>query len=198
MKGLPRRSNDTWFKSFNGGAGPAPYAVRYETAALCLFSAFFQLSAAGDTMDSARRRPEIPHRRRRPQRRHQLRYGFTIQQVFLPKSTIEGLGMFAPRERSATVLAERHFGILGPSLNYYFGAGGHYGNNRDTGDFWGFDGLVGIEYKIAFIPFVVSFDFKPTIEYGSADWNRFPTAVSVRYIFLKKKKTGIFRALDGF
>ncbi|MGY3089876.1 hypothetical protein ACVWYF_002924 [Hymenobacter sp. UYAg731] len=124
-------------------------------------------------------------------------YGFTIQQVFLPKSTIEGLGMFAPRERSFTVLAERHFGILGPSLNYYFGAGGHYGNNRDTGDFWGFDGMVGVEYKIAFIPFVVSFDFKPTIEHGSADWNRFPTAVSVRYIFLKKKKTGIFRALDG-
>ncbi|GAB3855564.1 hypothetical protein GCM10028822_26620 [Hymenobacter terrigena] len=124
-------------------------------------------------------------------------YGVTIQQLILPKTTIEGLGMFAPRERSATVLAERHFGILGPSLNYYFGAGGHYGNNRDTGNFWGFDGLVGVEYKIAFIPFVVSFDFKPTIEYGSADWNRFPTAVSVRYVFLKKKKTGIFRALDG-
>ena len=124
-------------------------------------------------------------------------YGLTIQQVFLPKATIEGLVMFAPRERSATVLAERHFGILGPSLNYYFGAGGHYGNNRDTGDFWGFDGIVGVEYKIAFIPFVVSFDFKPTIEYGAADWNRFPTAVSVRYILLKKKKTGIFRALNG-
>jgi hypothetical protein len=124
-------------------------------------------------------------------------YGVTIQQLILPKTTIEGLGMFAPRERSATVLAERHFGILGPSLNYYFGAGGHYGNNRDTGSFWGFDGLVGVEYKIAFIPFVVSFDFKPTIEYGSADWNRFPTAVSVRYIFLKKKKAGIFQVLDG-
>ena len=124
-------------------------------------------------------------------------YGVTIQQLILPKTTIEGLGMFAPRERSATVLAERHFGILGPSLNYYFGAGGHYGRNKDDGDFWGFDGMVGVEYKIAFIPFVVSFDFKPTIEYGSADWNRFPTAVSVRYIFLKKKKTGIFKVLDG-
>ena len=123
-------------------------------------------------------------------------YGLTIQQVFLPKATLEGLAMFAPRERSFTVLAERHFGILGPSLNYYFGAGAHYGRHRDDGDFWGFDGLAGVEYKIAFIPFVVSFDFKPTIEYGSADWNRFPTAVSVRYIFLKKKKTGIFRAFD--
>ncbi|GAB3580289.1 hypothetical protein [Hymenobacter daeguensis] len=123
-------------------------------------------------------------------------YGLTVQQVFLPKATLEGLAMFAPRERSATLLAERHFGILGPSLNYYFGAGGHYGRNKDDGDFWGFDGIIGAEYKIAFIPFVVSLDFKPTIEYGSADWNRFPTAFSIRYIFVRKKKEGIFRVLD--
>ena len=123
-------------------------------------------------------------------------YGLTIQQLILPKTTLEGLGMVAPRERSATLLAERHFGILGPSLNYYFGAGGHVGSHKDDGIFWGFDGLIGAEYKIAFSPFVISLDFKPTIEYGSADWNRFPTAFSVRYIFVKKKKTGIFRTLD--
>jgi hypothetical protein len=125
-------------------------------------------------------------------------YGLTVQQVVLPKVTLEGLGMFASRERSATLLAERHFGILGPSLNYYLGAGAHFGNHKDDGGFWGFDGIIGAEYKIAFIPFVISFDFKPTIEYGSADWNRFPTSFSIRYIFLKKKKTGIFRVLDKF
>ena len=119
-------------------------------------------------------------------------YGLTVQQLILPKTTLEGLGMVAPRERSATLLAERHFGILGPSLNYYFGAGAHYGRHKDNGEFWGFDGLVGAEYKIAFIPVVLSIDFKPTIEYGSADWNRFPTGFSVRYIFVKQKKTGIF------
>ena len=123
-------------------------------------------------------------------------YGLTIQQLIIPKTTLEGLAMFAPREHSATVLAERHFGILGPSLNYYFGAGGHYGRNRDNGPFWGFDGIVGAEYKIAFLPFVIALDFKPTIEYGSADWNRFPTAFSVRYIFIKKRKTGIFRLFN--
>ena len=123
-------------------------------------------------------------------------YGFTVQQLVLPNTTLEGLAMFAPRERSATLLAERHFGILGPSLNYYFGAGAHVGRHRDDGDFWGFDGLIGAEYKIAFLPFVISFDFKPTVEYGSGDWNRFPTAFSVRYIFVKKRKTGLFRALE--
>ena len=119
-------------------------------------------------------------------------YGLTVQQLVLPKTTLEGLFMLAPRERSGTVLAERHFGILGPSLNYYFGAGAHFGNHRDDGDFWGFDGLAGVEYKIAFFPVVLSFDFKPTVEFNSADWNRFPTAFSIRYIFIKQKKTGIF------
>ena len=123
-------------------------------------------------------------------------YGLTIQQLIIPKTTLEGLGMVAPRERSATLLAERHFGILGPSLNYYFGAGAHFGRHKDDGSFWGFDGIIGAEYKIAFIPLVIAIDFKPTIEYGSADWNRFPTAFSLRYIILKQRKTGLFRTLD--
>lgn len=125
-------------------------------------------------------------------------YGLTIQQAVLPKTTLEGLAMLAPRERSATLLAQRHFGILGPSLNYYLGAGAHVGRHKDDGAFWGFDGIIGAEYKIAFLPFVLSLDFKPTIEYGSADWNRFPTAFSVRYILVKKRKTGLFKALDKF
>ena len=120
-------------------------------------------------------------------------YGLTVQQLVLPKTTLEGLGMLAPRERSATVLAERHFGILGPSLNYYLGGGGHFGTNKDDGNFWGFDGIIGAEYKLPFGRIVLAFDFKPTIEFNSADWNRFPTAFSVRYIILKQKKTGIFQ-----
>lgn len=122
-------------------------------------------------------------------------YGITLQQLVLPHTTLEGLAMLAPRERSATLLAERHFGILGPSLNYYFGAGAHVGNHHDDGNFWGFDGLVGAEYKIAFVPVVLSLDFKPTIEFNSADWNRFPTAFSVRYILIKQRNNGVFRGL---
>ncbi len=123
-------------------------------------------------------------------------FGFTVQQLVLPSTTLEGLAMFSTRERTATVLAERHFGILGPSLNYYFGAGAHVGNHRNDGAFWGFDGIVGAEYKIAFVPIVVSVDFKPTIEFNSSDWNRFPTAVSVRYILIKQKNTGIQGVFD--
>jgi len=120
-------------------------------------------------------------------------YGLSIQQVILPKATLEVLAMIASRERSATVMAERHFGILGPSLNYYLGAGAHLGTHKDDGTFWGIDGIIGAEYKIAFIPVVLSLDFKPTFEFHSADWNRFPTGFSVRYILVKQKKKGIFK-----
>ena len=123
-------------------------------------------------------------------------YGITIQQLVLPKTTLEGLAMLSPRERSATVLAERHFGILGPSLNYYFGAGAHVGTHKDDGNFWGLDGIVGTEYKIPFARVVLAVDFKPTVEFNSADWNRFPTAFSVRYIILKQKNAGIQGLFD--
>ena len=120
-------------------------------------------------------------------------YGLTVQQKIFEKTTLEGLGLVGSRELSATVLAERHFGILGPSLNYYFGAGGHLGKNKDTGGFGGFDALAGVEYKVAFVPIVLSLDFKPTVEINSADWARFPTAFSIRYVLIKDKSS----MLDG-
>jgi len=124
-------------------------------------------------------------------------YGLTVQQKILPKTTLEGLALAGSREVTATVLAEQHFGLLGPSLNYYFGAGGHVGNHKDTGAFGGIDGIVGIEYKIALSRFVVAADFKPSIEFNSDDWARFPTAFSVRYILVKEKKTGFLNDVFG-
>ena len=117
-------------------------------------------------------------------------YGLTLQQRIFNNTTVEAIGLAAPREWSTTLLAEQHFGILGPSLNYYFGAGGHAGRNRETGAFYGLDALVGAEYKIPVIPLVVSFDFKPTLEFESADWARFPTAFSLRYIIVRRR-TGL-------
>ncbi|WP_044511265.1 hypothetical protein [Hymenobacter sp. DG25B] len=124
-------------------------------------------------------------------------YGLTVQQKVWEKSTLEGLALADTREVSATVLLERHFPILGPSLNYYFGAGGHVGNNKDNGSFGGFDGIVGLEYKIAFTPLVISTDFKPSIEFNSADWARFPTGLSLRYILVKEKKRGFLEGILG-
>lgn len=114
-------------------------------------------------------------------------YGITVQQLVARRVTIEGIAGLGSREYSGTVLGEYHFGILGPSLNYYFGAGGHLGHNKDTGGFSGVDGIVGVEYKVAFLPIALSFDFKPTLEFGGDDYARFPTAFSIRYVFIKRK-----------
>lgn len=114
-------------------------------------------------------------------------YGITLQQRVASRVTIEGIAGLREREYSGTVLAQYHFGILGPSLNYYFGAGGHLGHNKDTGGFSGLDALVGVEYKVAFLPVVLSFDFKPSLEFSSDDYARFPTAFSIRYVLFKRK-----------
>ncbi|WP_157530781.1 hypothetical protein [Hymenobacter norwichensis] len=124
-------------------------------------------------------------------------YGLTVQQKILPKTTLEGLALAGSREVTGTVLAEQHFGLLGPSLNYYLGAGGHVGNHKDTGAFGGVDFIVGAEYKIALSRFVVAADFKPSIEFNSDDWARFPTAFSVRYILIKDKKSGFLNDVFG-
>lgn len=123
-------------------------------------------------------------------------YGLTLQQRITSRLTIEGIAELAQREYSGTVLGEYHFGILGPSLNYYFGAGGHLGHNKNTGDFSGFDGVVGAEYKVAFLPVVLSFDFKPTVEINGSDYAHFPTAFSIRYVLIKRRNR-LFRRLWG-
>lgn len=158
----------------------------------CLAAAFL-LAAAGLALPTQAQK----YRTAAGLRLSKNNYGLTVQQKILDKTTLEGLALVGSREVSATVLAERHFGILGPSLNYYFGAGGHLGNNKDTGGFGGLDALAGVEYKIAFTSFVLSLDFKPTVEFNSDDWARFPTAFSVRYIFVKEKNTGLFEGLFG-
>jgi hypothetical protein len=123
-------------------------------------------------------------------------YGITLQQRVASRVTIEGIAGLGEREYSGTVLGQYHFGILGPSLNYYFGAGGHLGHNKDTDNFGGFDGLVGVEYKVAFLPVVLSFDFKPTLEINSDDYARFPTAFSIRYV-LFKRRTNLLDQIRG-
>ncbi len=123
-------------------------------------------------------------------------YGITLQQRVASRVTIEGIAGLREREYSGTVLGQYHFGILGPSLNYYVGAGGHVGHNKDTGGFGGLDALVGVEYKVAFLPIVLSFDFKPTFEFKGDDYARFPTAFSIRYV-LFKRRTNLLDQIRG-
>ncbi|OON70739.1 hypothetical protein B0919_01615 [Hymenobacter sp. CRA2] len=124
-------------------------------------------------------------------------YGVTVQQRIFEKTTLEGIAIIRSREVTGTVLAERHFGLLGPSLNYYFGLGGHVGGHKDYGTVGGFDGLVGLEWKLPITRLVVAADFKPSVEFNNDDWFRFPTAVSLRYVLIKEKEKPFMGGLFG-
>lgn len=124
-------------------------------------------------------------------------FGVTVQQKILERTTLEGIGLVGTREVSATLLAEQHFGLLGKSLNYYLGAGAHVGIQKNDGGFGGVDAIAGVEYKIAFVPVVLSLDVKPSVEISSDDWFRFPAALSVRYILVKDKKEGFLNGVFG-
>jgi hypothetical protein len=125
-------------------------------------------------------------------------FGVTVQQKVFERTTLEGIGLVGTREVSATLLAEQHFGLLGKSLNYYLGAGAHVGVQKNDGGFGGVDAIAGVEYKIAFVPVVLSLDVKPSVEISNSDdWFRFPAALSVRYILIKDKKEGFLNNVFG-
>ena len=125
-------------------------------------------------------------------------FGVTVQQKVFERTTLEGIGLVGTREVSATLLAEQHFGVLGKSLNYYLGAGAHVGVQKNDGGFGGIDAIAGVEYKIAFVPVVLSLDLKPTVEISNSDdWFRFPAALSIRYVLVPEKPTGFLNRVFG-
>lgn len=114
--------------------------------------------------------------------------GLTVQQLVLPKTTVELIGSVGSDEFSGTGLLEYHFPILGKGFNYYMGAGAHIGNKKDFGTFYGGDLLAGLELKTPLLPFTISGDLKPAFHIHHEDWFTFGGAISVRYILVKEKK----------
>jgi hypothetical protein len=123
--------------------------------------------------------------------------GLTYKHKFESNNALELiLGTF-PYAFSLSVLYEKYVPTGVNSLQWYFGAGGHFGSqvldnygyyrrNEDGryyyyrsysyGPVIGADGIIGIEYKIPRAPFAFSFDLKPYFEfvngggvYGSLD-----------------------------
>ena len=123
--------------------------------------------------------------------------GLTVQQLILPKTTIEGIGSVGSDEFSGTALLEYHFPILGKGFNYYMGAGAHLGNKKDFGTFYGGDLLAGLELKTPLLPFVISGDLKPAFHIHHEDWFTFGGAISLRFILWKEKKKKMSFKLFG-
>lgn len=116
------------------------------------------------------------------------RFGVTLQQKLHDRGTLEGIVQIGSREYSGTALYEWHFPMLGKRFNYYLGGGAHIGNLKDSGVFTGLDGILGIEYKVNGLPFLLSADVKPALHFNHDDWVHLSSGVSIRYVLLKEKK----------
>lgn len=96
-----------------------------------------------------------------------------------------------------TGLYERHANAFDvPYLNWYYGAGGHIGafdgeiarpnyyfNDRGRGFTFGLDAILGLEYTLTEIPFVIGIDMKPSLDFAPDPRLWFGGGLSFRFYF---------------
>ena len=111
-------------------------------------------------------------------------------------NALEGIITTRYNGASGIVLFEYHHGIFDTEgLNIYLGGGAHIAVwNSDKVDwetekqgynpYAGLDGIIGIEYVIAYVPVAISLDWKPAVNFIS-DLNLMidDIGLSVRYLF---------------
>lgn len=121
--------------------------------------------------------------------------GITIKHFVSSKTAFEGIIATRWRGLELTGLYEIHgraFSI--DRLNWYAGFGGHVGFWNGEYAKWGeqersytvigIDGILGLEYNFAEIPFNISIDWKPAFNlYGHSGLWADGGAISIRYIF---------------
>lgn len=115
--------------------------------------------------------------------------GLTIKHFMNGSShAVEGIIGITPYSAGITALYEQYVSTDVNGLQWYYGAGAHvntginrrvyytyYNDNRYyvyrynyPGIGVGIDGMIGAEYKIAKVPFAISFDLKPFIEINNS------------------------------
>lgn len=83
-----------------------------------------------------------------------------------------------------------------PNLNFYYGPGlhigsfadnrvlpGYYNNNRGRGFTLGVDAILGIEYTLTDIPFVIGVDVKPALDFVPGAYFYLASGLSFRFYF---------------
>ncbi len=123
--------------------------------------------------------------------------GLTIKHFVGSQTAFEGIIASRWRGVELTLLYEIHGRAFQVErLNWYIGFGGHVGfwDGDNTSKYWGepgtsytvigVDGILGLEYNFAEIPFNVSIDWKPAFNFiGYSGFWADGGALSVRYIF---------------
>ncbi len=121
--------------------------------------------------------------------------GITVKQRVFKTVTVEGILAGNSDAMIGTLLLEKHYPIIGRGLNAYMGAGAHLGAANTGGVILGPDLLLGVEFKLPFMPLTVAGDLKPsyhfrTVSNDETDISRidFSTALSVRYVIGKETR----------
>ena len=119
--------------------------------------------------------------------------GITVKQRVFKTVAIEGILAGNSDAMVGTVLLEKHYPILGRGLNAYMGGGLHLGQAEQGGTLLGPDLLLGVEFKLPFMPLTVAGDLKPSYhiqsvarEESNISRINFSTALSVRYVISKE------------
>ena len=121
--------------------------------------------------------------------------GITVKQRVFKTVTVEGILAGNSDALLGTVLLEKHYPIIGRGLNAYMGGGLHLGEAERGGTLLGPDLLLGVEFKLPFMPLTVAGDLKPsyhvrTVPREESNISRinFSTALSVRYVIGKETR----------
>ncbi len=126
--------------------------------------------------------------------------GLTLKHFYRSNMAAEGILGFRPGVFVLTGLIEKHQTAFGEKqLQFYYGAGAHIGSiergrryRRFSGDdrFYdrnrlliGADAIVGIEWSIPEIPFVLGVDLHPRLELATGPYLDLEPAASLRFTF---------------
>ena len=114
--------------------------------------------------------------------------GITLKHFLNDKNAVEGIAYFWNRGTRITGLYEIHNDVTSiGGLRWYVGPGAHVGfyNKKYYGGstYVGVDGVLGLDYKFKDIPFNVSIDWQPSLEFGdgagfSGSWG----GLALRYV----------------
>ncbi|MGZ3862221.1 MAG: hypothetical protein ACXVPN_11905 [Bacteroidia bacterium] len=114
--------------------------------------------------------------------------GVTFKHFFTNSSAFEGIVGAWPYSLGITALYENYIPSGAKGLNFYVGGGGHINTGYGRSGYYvyngdsryyvyragypglgiGIDGIIGAEYKVPKVPFAVSFDLKPFVEFNNA------------------------------
>lgn len=112
--------------------------------------------------------------------------GMSVKQRIFEKTTVEGIAQTQLANRdftTVTTLVQRHYHLKGRAINGYMGVGGHRTWHKNSQDFYGFDGILGIEGTLFNLN--TSIDYKPALSYINENYSyRGQLGVSVRYVII--------------